>query len=203
MRDPCLARIRGQHPAVPQDLLRRLGRARCHRLQRAPGCPRAVRHLPCRPDRPVFLVTGSGVPTAAMVCKLVAGFGSVGFPALRAALRQGVERRRDPRLVRRRECPALRPGRLLPGHLTIMPVIAAWSAKVIVSVSHVPSCSTSKGLIRSVSHRSLTEKAYDGCNACAQGRFSMRGNRSRPRESAAAPEGAMPRGHGLRWWSRR
>lgn len=50
------------------------------------------------------------------------------------------ERRQDPRLVRRGERPPLRPGRLSLGHLTIMPVIAAWSASVIVTVSVVPSC---------------------------------------------------------------
>jgi hypothetical protein len=81
--------------------------------------------------------------------------------ALRAALRQRVERRQNPRLVRGGERPALRPGRLSLGHLTIM------SAQLgLVSECHrhclggpVSPCSTSKGFIRPVCHNSLTGRA--------------------------------------------
>ena len=57
-RDRRLARLGHQHPAVPQDLLRRLRRPRGGRLQRPLGRPGAVRHLP-RQARP----PGAAPPT--------------------------------------------------------------------------------------------------------------------------------------------
>ena len=42
----CLARLRHQHTAVPQDILRRCLRPRCARLQRPLGRARDLRHLP-------------------------------------------------------------------------------------------------------------------------------------------------------------
>jgi DNA-binding SARP family transcriptional activator len=76
-------------------------------------------------------------------------------------LGQLIEGRHDPRLVRHREGPPLRPARLAAAHLTIMP-----GHHGLVSQSHrhcligpVSPCSTTEGYLRPTSHTSLTERA--------------------------------------------
>jgi len=82
------------------------------------------------------------------------------LPAAGAALGQFVEGGHDPRLVRHREGPPLRPARLAAAHLTIMPGDSGMVSQCHSHglISPASPCLTTEGYLRPASHRSLTER---------------------------------------------